>query len=402
MKSQGSLVSKASMVALVLLTAGMSAACKKDEAPKPEAKPEPASEASSRVPPRHNTRSPMTRQDPLVMKEYRLDYCYYGTLSLRQARDAYLASMGKDEPSAKKIPNLGLPHEATPPKTPGAPTGSASAGAAPKAPVAAAKPSGSASAGPVPATPADHRMDAGMRLPHERNARSCTAAIGLKEPSMGDVDVQVAAFAPFAVELAKDITAAQTYYQREEFTKDGFARGKELDKKLREEFAKLDELSDKLGAALAAWRKDHPSDASKMEEGEKAARVVIDDAREVLMLAVTKKADGDAWKAALDKLDKSNEALRTYAEAHPTDTWAKTVNVPAEAFIKTVKGAKATPDKGLDADSYLSLLSNFTGLLEGRQRASTRAAMSRPMLPVAVPGASAPTPGQTPPAHPAQ
>ena len=45
---------------------------------------------------------------------------------------------------------------------------------------------------------------------------------------MGDVDAALAAFAPFAVELAKDIATAQNYYQREEYKKDSFAKGKEL------------------------------------------------------------------------------------------------------------------------------------------------------------------------------
>src|SRR5262249_17342925 len=157
----------------------------------------------------------------------------------------------------------------------------------------------------------------------ERNARSCTSAIGLKDPPMGDIDAQIATFGPYAVELAKDISAAQQYYQREDYTKDAFARGKELDKKLREGFGKLDDLSDKLGVALAAWHKDHPPDLSKLDEGEKMSRGMLDDARDVFVLVVTKKADGDAWKGALAKLDKSVDALKAFAEGHPTDVWSK-------------------------------------------------------------------------------
>ena len=74
-----------------------------------------------------------------------------------------------------------------------------------------------------------------MRAPHERNARACTAAMALKEPAMGDVDAAVATYATFAIELAKDITAAHQYYVREEYKNDSFAKGKELDKKLRDE-----------------------------------------------------------------------------------------------------------------------------------------------------------------------
>ncbi len=155
--------------------------------------------------------------------------------------------------------------------------------APPAPPKPAAAPSGSASAGPA----GEHRPDVAMRMPHERNARACTAAVALKEPAMGDVDAALAAFAPFAVELAKDITTAQQYYSREEYTKDAFAKGKELDKKLRDEFSKLDELQEKLRAALGAWRKDHAPDASKMADGEKLrGRPALDDAREVFLMLV--------------------------------------------------------------------------------------------------------------------
>jgi hypothetical protein len=386
MKPQGSLVA----VGLMALALGVGVSCKKEEAPKPEQTPPP--EAQSAHPQvRHNPRGTGPRVDPQALKEYRLDYCYYGTFSLRQARDAYLGSLGKDEPSAKKIPNFGI-IGGTPP-SPAAASAAAGKGPAPK-------PAASAAASAAPREP---RMDLALRMPHERNARSCTSAIGLKEPPMADIDAQIAVFGPFAVELAKDLSAAQQYYSHEDYTKDAFARGKELDKKLREEFGKLDDLSDKLGAAIAAWRKDHPADTSKMEEGEKMSRAMLDDARDVFMLVATKKADGDAWKGALAKLDKSVEGLKAFAEAHPADPWSKIMSASVDAFIKTAKGAKITPDKTFDPENYLNFVSNFTSLLEGRQRASSRMAMARPMLPVTTPSAAAPAPeqpAQPPPAQP--
>jgi hypothetical protein len=339
--------------------------------------------------------------DPQANKDHRIDYCYYGTFSLRQARDAYLGSLGKDEPSAKKIPSLGAPPPPTPPPgasaTPAAkpPTVAPPTPAKPPAPMAKpATPASGALHPPPPGTltPVDHRNDPSLRLPHERNARSCTSALALKDPPMPDVDAQMAIFAPFAVELAKDISAAQTYYQQQEYTKDNFARGKELDKKLREEFGKLDDLSDKLGAAIAAWRKDHPLDESKMEDGEKIARTAVDVARDVFLLVATHKADGDAWKTATDKLDKSAEALKTFGDAHPADIWAKQMAMSIDPFAKVIKGAKITPDKSVDPDTYLTLVTGFTAILEGRLRASTRALMSRPLPPPIASGAPAAPP----------
>src|SRR5262249_49654977 len=157
------------------------------------------------------------------------------------------------------------------------------------APKPAASPGASAAAPPAEV----RRPDFATRMPHERNARACSIAVTLKEPAMGDVDGAIAAYAPFASELAKDIAQAAQYYQKEEYKKDSFVKGKELDKKLREGFAKLDEMQEKLRTATTAWRKDHAPDASKMEEGEKLSRAALEDARELYMLVILKKADGE-------------------------------------------------------------------------------------------------------------
>lgn len=389
MKSLGSMVS----VGLIAVALGGVTGCRKDEPPKPD----PAASAHSASSTRHklgtrNPLGPVAKIDPQAMKDYRLDICYYGTLSLRQARDSYLGSLGKDEPSEKKIPSFGLPTPpgVTPPAASGAPS------AAPKAPPApSAKPA--ASGAPSAAPPMPRRPDhMPMRAPHERNARACTAAVALKEPAMGEVDAAVAAYATYAVELAKDIATAHTYYVREEYKKDSFAKGKELDKKLRESFAKLDEMQSKLATALTTWRGQHPADTSKMEEGEKTARAALDDAREVFLMVAMKKADGDAWKAALEKLDKSVAALKTYADGHAADPWAKITAAPFEVFLKTVKETKVNAEKTYDAEAYLTVVTNFTGLIEARQRAISRHAMARPLVQPAGSGAPAPSAAPAP------
>ena len=207
---------------------------------------------------------------------------------------------------------------------------------------------------------------------------------------MGDVDTAVNGFADYAVDVAKDITTANQYYQREEYKKDSFAKGKELDKKLRDEFAKLDDLQGKLGAALAGWRKDHPADTSKMEEGEKVARAALDDARDVYVLVAFKKAEGEGYKAALDKLDKSAAGLKSYADGHQADPWTKIMSGPLDAFLKTLKDAKINAEKTLDAEPFLTLVSNFTSVIEARQRAISRAAMAHPAVAPTLPATGAP------------
>jgi hypothetical protein len=403
MKSLGSWVT----VGLLALTAsGVSGCSSKEDPPKPE----PA--AGTTVPRilasgrnnKMNNRAPLgplAKIDPQAMKDYRLDVCYFGTLSLREARDAYLGSMGTAEPSEKKIPSFGVPAQPTPPGAAPAASGAASAAPAakpaPKAPAApSAQPVASGSAAVPPMPMPDRRPDVIMRAPHERNARACTAAVALKEPAMPEVDAALANYATYAVELAKDITAAHTYYAREEHKKDSFAKGKEYDKKLREGFAKLDDLQSKLGAALTGWRKAHPIDTSKMDEGEKLARAAIEDARSAYELVVFKKAEGDGWKNAVAALEKSTGAVKTYAEAHATEPWAKILSGPFDAFLKTLKDSKVTKDNTFEPEAFLNLVSGFTGLIEARQRAVSRHAMTRQMNAPAAASGAAPEPAPAP------
>lgn len=379
-------------VALSALFLGSVSGCTKNEPPTPD--PSAAAPSSNTVSARNklNVRSPMSpmaRIDPKAMKDYRIDVCYYGTLSLRQARDSYLASLGKDEPSEKKIPNFG-----TPPADAAKREAAGTAASAPKA-LAAPAPklvaSGSPAASSVPAVAAPpvpaRPFDFALRAPHERNARACTAAMGLKEPVMAGVDEVLSVFGPYAVELARDIAAATSYYQREEYKKDGFAKGKELHKKLLEEFGKLDEHEEKLAAALDTYRNAHVADPAKMDEGEKTAVATFDDARRVVMILAEKKADPVAYKANVEKLEKSVEALRTFSAAHASDTWSKIMAAPFEAFLRASKEAKVT-DKGLFAEDFLNLVTSFTGLVEARQRGLQRSMLSKGRVTQLVPPAA--------------
>jgi hypothetical protein len=372
----------------------------KEEPPPPQ--PEPAASASSAAAmakSRAATKSPVAsvpKIDPKVLKEYRVDLCYAGSTTLRQARDAYLASLGGAEPSAKKVPNFGTASPAaaaggaaTPP--PGAPGKPGAPAAPPKAGTSAAPatpPATNAGAGRA-ALPTEMRKpyDLAMRAPHERNARACTAASAMKEPAMEGVDGAVAEFGPYAVELAKTIVQASTYYQREEFKSDNFAKGKELHKKLVADFEKFDDMSAKLGAAVDAWRKAHPIDTNNMEEGQKLTMAALEDARAAFVLLLPKEVDVDAYKAAIAKLEKSAEALKTLGTAQPNDSWAKIMGASFDAFIKAAKatGDKLT-DKGPDPDTFLTTITSFTSLIESKHRAYTRAMVAKQRAGEASPG----------------
>ena len=411
-------------IALVLATAGI-AGCKEDP---PAPTPEPASSAAPQNKGKLNIRNPMAplaKVDPQTMKEYRSDVCYFGTLTLKQARDAYLASLGKDEPSEKKIPNFGS--AAAPPPPPGfapgmgkdgkgarpggkdapksatAPTMEAKPTAPPKDPAAKAPEPGGAKPKPDERKP----FNFAMRAPHERNARACTVAAGLKEPAMPETDAALTTFAPFAVELAKNIAAATNYYQREEYKKDSFEKGKELHKKLIADFEKLDEMSDKLGAAVLAWHKSHPPDLAAAEEGHKVALTAFQDARTTMVSLIGKKIEPDTYKAALKKLEESAEALKTFGTSHQADPWPKIMSPSVDAFIRAIKDAepKITADKGIDPDAFLPIVTSFTSLVEAKHRALSRSLIAKgqtqPGRP-AQPGAPGAPPGAAPPAPEAE
>ena len=319
-------------VAAIVLVGCAMAACKKSEPPKPE--PSASASAQSRV---LALRTPRVRPDPLTLKLYRLDLCYFGTLNLRAARDAYLGSLGKDEPSEKKIPSFGV----APPVPP---------------PAAAVTP-------PPPPPPLI------VRLPYEGGTRFCLAATNLKEPAMPEVDTALAGYTNFATELAGNLTKAAGYYWREEHKKDNLAQGKELDKKLREAFGKLDERAASVGNALAAWRKAHPADELKMEDGEKLFHAALASAEEATLLVVMKKADQASLEAATKKSEDAVTALETHGNEHPNDVWALQSAAYFDAFIKSSKETKLTTAKTFDPETTITLVSECTNLIEAKHRA---------------------------------
>lgn len=409
-------------VALMTLSVAGASACK-DDPPAPTAEtPASASAVGKARLPTHPP-TPMAKVDPQSMKEYRLDVCYFGALTLRQARDAYLGSLGKDEPSEKKIPTFSVP---VAPPAAGSATPAAGAGAKPttapsskpaatpktsEGPKLAASPaaSGTPSAKPATAPPAksgapaagtavakmgtdgapktampeirpDARrpFDMGMRPQHDRNARACKVASDLKEPAMPEVDAALAEFAPFAIELAKDIGVTSLYYQREEYKNDKFEKGKEYHKKLVASFAKLDELLEKIGSATAAWRKEHPADPAKMDEGEKLTAAAFDDGREIVLGLLGKKVDVAAHKERVAKFEKSTEALKTYGASNAADVWSKAIAPSLDAFARTLKDAEAkVTDKGVAPDAYLNIVSGFSAIIEAKYRALTRALIAK-------------------------
>lgn len=375
-----SLIAFALTSALGIATGG----CKDDSAPAPAATatPEPSGSTASADPAKTVGKrlGPAGKMDPHVMKAYRADVCYFGTLSLKQARDAYVASLGGAEPSADKVPNFGQPkpEEAEKP-----------AADAPQGDDKAKDPRGL-----ITKKALEARRKASMRAPHERNARSCSVAAGLRTPPVEGLDAVLAEFAPFAVQLAKDLTAASVYYQREQHKEDQFAKGKEYHTKLLAHFEKLDKLHGKLGEEIAKWREAAPPPVDKepeapAEQTDKDKEMAVQNAearrlgnaafresREVMLMLASAEPDTAAVKEKLAKVTEATEALKKFGSENKENTWPKIMVASLEAFIKAFKD-RSEADELKDPSARIELINMTTRLIEARHRALTRAFMTR-------------------------
>lgn len=370
----------------------------------------PAADSSAPVAPqgRVTNLAPQVKIDPLVAKLYRAEACYYGTLSLRQARAAYLGSLGGAEPSANKLPDFGSPSIDSQVGAKGSPVGSASAAAsgsakpptaapsasapkpaAPKAsaaPVAAgsAQPAGSAKTAPSAVasamTPEDRMKAAGAdrrlrSIPYDRFARSCTVAAGIKAPESPEFDAAMAEYAPWVVQLSKDLSTANMYYQKEDFKSDDFAKGKELHKNLVAQFEKLDDMQKKLGAALADFRQKNPYDMQSWPESQKLSFAATDASRDLFVELEADKVDVAKVKAAIEKTEQANAALKKYGDDHKdaNDPFVRIVVPSIEIMVKQAHEIIEKPDfKAPEAPDMVALTTYFTRVLEGSNRGVTR------------------------------
>lgn len=382
-----------SLLLLVVPVAATSVGCKDKPT---EATQESASAANSNNP--HAKLPTQTvKVDPIVTKTYRAEACYFGTLSLKQARSAYMGSLGAAEPGPGKIPDFGAANsDAPPPKLgPAGPTPSASPSAkAPPAPSAkpaappappkasgapATPPAGSSKIAPAPGGSADAKAGAPDKrlrsIPYERFARSCTVAAGIKTPAGGDLDTVLTDYAPFVVDLAKNLSAANMYYQKEDFKTDDFAQGKTLHQKIVDGFKKLDEFQKKLDAALTDFKSKNAYDQTKWTDTEKLSFAAQDASRDVFLDFEADKLDAAKLKADVEKADAANNALKKWGDDHKdtNDPFVRIVAPSIDIFVKQAKDMSEKDAKTLTPGETVALTTYFTRILEGNNRAVTRA-----------------------------
>jgi len=362
----------------------------------PEATPEGASASAAKS---QAALAPAPKKiDPVITKSSRLENCVYGALALKQARDAYVSSVGDGEPAAGKIPQFGFeipesPKDAAPPPTASGapatsakPAGSAKGGATPTAKATAAqtnKPTGQASTaaaappkasgaaaagtaagGTPPAgsggrpSQADIAKKMGPQLPFSRLIQGCKQAGNAKDLPAAELDPVLKEFQEFAQPLSTALQEASAYYAKEGYKDDAFAKGKEYHKTLTEAFGKLDAQLAKLKGAADKWNTANPVPAAT-EETHKLGNAGLVDATALLLAFDSKPVDTEKVKAAVTKLDASFNALKAYGEANKDkrDPWATAMVPPLSSLLEAAKALSEKPAAEIKPAAITNIIS---------------------------------------------
>jgi len=385
-KALMSALARSWVVASLLIAVGTAQAGCRDETSKPDL---PSATAPAEV---QSSDDPAARNpDPIVTKTFRVDACYFGSFAFHQARRAYLGSLQGAEPGPGKIPEFGLPDDEPPASgaTPGSsatPNGGSSAAppktkpAAPPekpAPQPSAKASANASAAPA--------LDKG-KIPIDKNrriqqvryeyfARMCKTAAGIKSPDVPELDKVLDEYTTYALGLAKDLTDASMYYQKEEFSADNFVRGKEFHTKLVALFKELDDHEKKLADAVKAFETQNPINKAAYTESQQLSDALVQAAQTVFEDLDAEKIDAAKAKADLAKLDGANDALSKHTPADK-DAQDPFVLIVAPAGEREAKAAHVILDpaeiKTPKPSAMIAMTSYFEEVLGGHYRATLK------------------------------
>jgi hypothetical protein len=336
--------------------------------------------------------------DPVITKTYRVEACYYGALAFHQARVAYLGSLNGAEPGPDKIPEFGAvvdePAGGRPPVPAVSGSAAPASSSAPKPaehpkPAPSAKPAGSAAPTTTGSAPLDKNgkpMDMNKKIRqvrYEYFARMCKTAAGIKTPASPELDTVlndatgadgkvVPGYSTFLMNLSKDISDANTYYQKDGYKEDNFAKGKELHAKIVEQFKKLDDYDKKFADALAAYKTANPIDHAGWGESRTLADAIIGATRDIYQDLDTSKVDAAKAKSDLAKLDAAIDGLKKYGTDHKDaqDPYAQIVAPAGDRVSKQIHDILDAPDfKAALPHQMVALATFFEQVLDGNYRA---------------------------------
>ena len=341
---------------IAMMSVGALAACKDDPPPPPPPSADTASTAASGkgkpTKPSAQDRTAVPRISPESMKQYRIETCYFGSMGLLLARDAYLASVGENGPSPTNLPEFGdypenKPREGADGKDAKEPTDG--------------KPD-ARKAGPR--TPL---MGGGRALPFIRHVRACSIAKSLRQPEYADLDPPVAKFEGYVNDLQRLFLDASRYYAREQFKKDDFKRGKSVHDKLME---KLPALDDELAAFTAAmekwWPTMKPGD-EELDEAGKTSLAAVNQAREGIRATMGEEVDAEALGKAIEGLEAKLASLQ---EVLDKDRTAPHPRVMVPKLTEMIEALKAIQGAGAEVTGLqrYSVSAGMASLIEAHQR----------------------------------
>ena len=331
----------------VLLTLGGLSGCKEDPPPPPPATGSASPAAASGTAAARQQRAKVPRVSPLSMKRYRVDTCYFGSLGLRVARDAYLASLGGAEPSPTKLPEFGDYSDGEP-----AP---AKAGDAdpPKARVPGRPPS---------------PMAAARQLPFMRHVRACSIAKALKDPAVEGLDPALVEFDAYVSKLNKALMDATRYYGRKQWEKDEFSRGKAIHETLVASFGQLDDELAKLGEAVNKWMAAAEPGPEKLDDAGKVGVRAEGEARKLTLALLAETRDGEAVTKLTEELSKSLAELEELNAKDKTAPHPRIVVPKLKTFVAAVEAAAKIEGKLSPTQAY-PISAEMANLVEANQRA---------------------------------
>ncbi|MBW2452870.1 MAG: DUF3829 domain-containing protein [Deltaproteobacteria bacterium] len=374
----------AKLAAIAALCAPILGACKEDPPPPPLPEPARSGRAAGSGTPKLNARDRLSDRrvpkiDPATTKAYRVDSCYFGSLGLKVARDAYLKSMGGAEPGPGKLPEFG-----------DYPENRKLAEAAKKRQEAAKKRSDEARKRGAAGLP-ERRPILGPtpQIPFLRHLQSCRVAKTLKAPKIDGLDPAIADFEQYVSPLQRTLLDAHRYYTRKRYEKDDFKRSKKMHDDLVKGFAELDERLAAFHEAVDTWRADRKPPVEKLDEGGTMAQTAVNDAQALTFLLLADKLDAAAIQQSLEKIKKTSEELKSRKEGGRKEVHAKFVPPKLEELVKAAEAAAKVPTTLTSEQSYpvtaamvLVLEAQYRALGQLlRQRGDTKNGPSRMITP---------------------
>lgn len=336
------------MIAIVT-SVGALAACKDDPPPPPPTATTAAQSANVKSkPPSDRDRTRVPRISPETMKQYRVETCYFGSMGLKVAGDAYLESMGDGPPSATNLPDFGEYPENAPR---GGDKGDEDKGE---------KEGQARREGRRP-------VGGGRSLPFIRHVRACSIAKSLKQPAYPELDQAIGEFEGYVSDLQRLFLDASRYYAREQFKNDDFKRAKTIDEKLKAELPKLDAQIDKLTKAMEAWWPEMKAGDEKLDEAGKLSDEAMKEARAAVRNVLSAQTDAEALKTSTTALQDKLTKLEGMLEKDNSAPHPRVVVPRLKELIAALEAVQQAQGE-LTSDQLYPVTSAMASLIEAHQR----------------------------------